>query len=132
MNDNGKIVINLPVIIALIFAYNLFFGDDDEDKKKVDPPKDNKPAISLEVSEELKETGKELLSVAKKAVKQAKEDFIDNKKQVKPDPVEEEQKEVIVVEEESKPAPVLSDTDPDNDPLKSLDDSKKDETFKSL
>ena len=42
---SGKSIISVPTIIACIVVYNLFFGDDDEDKKNVEVVVDEKPAV---------------------------------------------------------------------------------------
>ena len=132
----GKSFISFPMIIACIVGYNLFFGDDDEEKKKVDPPKD-KTVINIEVSDDLKETGKELLKVAKKAVAKAKEEFIDKKKEIEEkleDKEKEKEPDPPVVEKEKEPEVVVTkDTSKEDDALEPLDDTKEDEeTFKAL
>ena len=143
MSKKGGSFISLPTIIAAVVAWNVFFGDDDDEdvKQKVDTPQD-KPAISLEVSDDLKETGKELLNVAKKAALQIKQEYIDNQKAeeaTEPEkPKEPEDTEVVVIVEKTEETNIVEKAlepkvEDDSDSLKPLDDAPKEEsTFKSL
>lgn len=64
------------VIFMLVVGYNLFFDDDDEDKKDVESKKADKPAIEKTVDvESVKHTAKKLIKDAKVLLKETVNEY---------------------------------------------------------
>ncbi len=83
------------IIFICFIAYNLFFDDDDEDKKDVEGKKTHKPVISEETKESLikvKEDAKKVIEDTKQALIEAAKDYKKEKG---------ENKEVIITKDET-------------------------------
>ena len=119
------------IIFMLVVGYNLFFDDDDEDKKDVDSKKDKKPAISETTKksiEKVKEDAKKAINSAKQALTKVIEDYKKNKTEVEDFSDKEEsyvEKETIVVSEDPKKLIIESADNEHKENIPSLQISNK-------
>ena len=77
MGETGTGLSLGTVIFMLVVGYNVFFDDDDEDKKDVESKKADKPAIEKTVDvESVKHTAKTLIEDAKVLLKETVDEYI--------------------------------------------------------
>ena len=76
MGETGTGLSLGTVIFMLVVGYNVFFDDDDEDKKDVESKKADKPAIEKTVDvESVKHTAKTLIEDAKVLLKETVDEY---------------------------------------------------------
>ena len=76
MGETGTGLSLGTVIFMLVVGYNIFFDDDDEDKKDVESKKADKPAIEKTVDvESVKHTAKTLIEDAKVLLKETVDEY---------------------------------------------------------
>jgi len=101
------------IIFIVIVGYNLFFDDDDEDKKEVNIKKTDKPAVEKTIDvESVKHTAKKLIEDAKVLLKETVDEYEKDKaekQKIKASPSEE----TIIASDEKK----------------EVEESKKDKTY---
>jgi len=101
------------IIFIVIVGYNLFFDDDDEDKKEVNIKKTDKPAVEKTIDvESVKHTAKKLIEDAKVLLKETVDEYEKDKaerQEIKASPSEE----TIIASDEKK----------------EVEESKKDKTY---
>lgn len=133
MSKRRSFILSWPMIVALIFGYNLIFDDDDEDKKelKIKPQKEivsvsNKPDLQTklkEVGTKLKEVGKETLDIVSEELKDLK-----TKKEEKEDDTDQDQqppeKEIVKKEKPVQTIELVEETDPETDPEEDINFKK--------
>jgi hypothetical protein len=118
MARKTRVTFNFTWIIFMIIAYNLFFGDDDADKKEVkiqDQPKATVEEVSTQKSIDLTKLKEEGIKVLDQVVDKVKEEIEANKSKQEPEPPPEEKREETMVAEPEKEKEEVPELKPLND-----------------
>jgi len=117
--------ISISTIVFLIIAYNVFFSDDDADKKEV---KVIKTSDKQQISETLKESANNLKEEAKVFINEAKKEF----EKAKEEFLKPEEKENQIENESNDKEEIVKKKEEKIEELKPIEDKKPEKGMKKL